>query len=69
MATTPSEELTKRIAERVEEHELVDVKFYLGNPGEASFDVVCEEVGRLYDALGRNEFRKVDTFKDSYKTD
>tara|TARA_R110002110_G_scaffold24313_9_gene91261 strand:- start:4560 stop:4769 length:210 start_codon:yes stop_codon:yes gene_type:complete len=69
MTTTSCEALDGRMKERVKEHGLVDVKFLLGNAGEASFDLVCEEVGRLYDALERNEYRKVPTFKDTHKED
>jgi len=39
---------------------LVDVKFFLGNAGEATTEQVCREVNALYDALERGEYEPLD---------
>lgn len=39
---------------------LQDVKFFLGNAGEATTEQVCREVNALYDALGRGDFEILD---------
>lgn len=42
---------------------LVDVKFFVRNPDEATTELVCREVNRLYDAVDRGEAEVLD-FKD-----
>lgn len=39
---------------------LVDVKFFLGNPGEATTEYVCLEVESMYAALDRGDFEPLD---------
>lgn len=39
---------------------LVDVKFFVGNLGEAVKEVVCGEVLRLEEAIGRGDVFKLD---------
>ena len=39
---------------------LQDVKFFLGNAGEATTEQVCREVNSLYDALDRGDFEPLD---------
>lgn len=39
---------------------LVDVKFFLGNAGEATTEQVCREVNALYDALDRGDCEVLD---------
>jgi hypothetical protein len=39
---------------------LVDVKFFLGNPGEATTEQVCEEVNAMYAALERGDYETLD---------
>lgn len=53
----------KRLADRHEAFKaegLVDVKFLLGNPAEATNEEVCREVSALYEALDRKEFKVLD---------
>lgn len=39
---------------------LVDVKFFLGNAGEATTEQVCREVNAMYAALERGECEPLD---------
>jgi hypothetical protein len=39
---------------------LVDVKFLLGNPAEATREELCREVNAMYDALDRGESKLLD---------
>ncbi len=51
-----------RLADRFREKAaggLIDVKFYLRNTQEAADEQICHEVNRLYDAVGRGEFKKL----------
>jgi hypothetical protein len=45
---------------------LLDVKFYVRNPDEATAEAVCREVNRLYAAVDRGEAEVLD-FKDASK--
>lgn len=42
---------------------LLDVKFFLGNAGEATTEQVCREVNALYEALDRGDYETLD-FQD-----
>ena len=39
---------------------LVDVKFLLGTPAEATSEELCREVTAMYQALERGEFKSLD---------
>ncbi len=39
---------------------LVDVKFFLGNAGEATTEQVCGEVNAMYAALERGDYEPLD---------
>lgn len=41
---------------------LIDVKFYVRSPKEATSEQICQEVNNLYDAIDRGEFAEM-TFK------
>ncbi len=67
MVKSSCDALAERVEQRVAERGLVDVKFFLGNPSEASLESVCDEVMRLYDALEKGDFKEIESFEDSYK--
>ena len=67
MDMTHCDQLVERVNARAASQELVDVKFFLANTEEASVDLVCQELSRLYDALDREEYKEVPSFKDSYR--
>ncbi len=53
----------KRLADRhdaMKADGLVDVKFLLSNPAEATNEEVFREVNAMYDALDRKEFKTLD---------
>ena len=57
---------SKKLAARFEKKAadgLVDVKFFLRNPDEATTELVCGEANRLYDAVDRGEAEVLD-FRD-----
>jgi hypothetical protein len=59
----------KKLADRFGEMAkggLVDVKFFFASAEETEAEQVCREVGRLYEALDKDEYSVLD-FKDSYK--
>ena len=59
----------KTLADRFEARRakgLVDVKFYVTGADEATYEGVCEEVIRLYDAMDRGDYKPL-VFNDSRK--
>ena len=57
----------KKLAARFEKKAadgLVDVKFFLRNPDEATTELVCREANLLYEAVERGEDEVLD-FKDA----
>lgn len=63
MNSTHCTELEARF-ERMASDGLLDVKFFVRNAQEATPDLLCEEVSRLYAAVDRGEATPLD-FKDS----
>lgn len=56
-------EALKTLAARYEKmaaNGLVDVKFFLGNAGEATTEQVCREVNALYEAVDRGDCEPLD---------
>lgn len=61
--TTHCDDLAARF-ERMAAEGLVDVKFFVRNSEEATSEVLCGEVNRLYAAVDRNDAADLD-FNDS----
>lgn len=56
-----TQKLTDRLS-RMAEEGLLDVKFFVRNPDEATTEVVCREVNRLLDAVNQNEAVDLDAY-------
>jgi len=52
--------LSDRYARMQSKEGLVDTKFLLSNPAEATSDEVCREVNAMYEALDRGESKALD---------
>jgi hypothetical protein len=59
------DQLADRFA-RLEQDSLVDVKFFLAPADEATREVLCHEVNRLFAAYDTGAYDDLD-FKDSYR--
>ena len=60
---TRCDELSTRFQNMADNDGLVDVKFFLDTSDEATANVVCEEVTRLFSAMNADEYYDLD-FKD-----
>lgn len=63
--STHCDELAERF-EKMAADGLVDVKFFVRNSEEATVEVLCDEVTRLYEAVDRGEASALD-FNDSHR--
>ena len=66
MTTNHCDDLAARF-ERMSAQGLLDVKFFVRNSEEATSEVLCNEVNRLYAAVERGEDTILD-FKDSNRS-